>query len=181
MTLRALPLIVSLSLLGCPAAEDPPSQRAQAEQPATPKPAEPEIVNPIEPVEGLIGPIGLPKHVEFTLANAGAQPLRVALEGVDHGGERRTPLVVGEIQWWPADAAQPTTLALDEVLEVPPGVVGQLTIYLGTWPQAAIDAGDVDAMSERFRLIGRFRVDEVDSDVTAIVRRGAKSAAPPRP
>jgi hypothetical protein len=181
MSARALPLLVSLSLLGCPAAEEPPSERTQPQPRSEPAATEPEHVNPIEPVEGLIGSIGLPKHVEFTLANAGAQPLRIALTGIDHGGERRTRLAVGEIQWWPAEAAEPRRLALDEVLELAPGVVGQLTIYLGTWPQAAIDAGDVDAMSDRFRLIGRFRVDEVDSDVTAIVRRGTKSAAPPRP
>lgn len=175
-------MLVVMLVAGCPSAEDPnarPHAEKRAEptlERATEEAAEPELVNPIEPVEGLIGSIGLPKHVEFTLANAGEQPLRVVLRGVDHGGSKRTPLAVGEIQWWPADASQPTTLALAQILEVAPGMVGQLTIYLGSWPQPAIDAGEIDVMSDRFRLIGRFVVDGVESDVTAVVRRGTRTA-----
>lgn len=184
--------IACASIVACPAAEDPrasakddakdqakvePSARADPSgEPGPDATASADaIVQVIEPVEGLITSRGFPQHVDFSLANPSAAPIRVVLRGIDHGASTRTPLPVGEIQWWRAAAAEPERLTLDQPLALAPGEVGQLTVYLGAWPQAAIDAGEVDVMAQSYRLIGKFEVDEVTSDVTAIVRRGSRT------
>ncbi|MFV8753084.1 hypothetical protein ACNOYE_21255 [Nannocystaceae bacterium ST9] len=186
---RSLLLIASLIASGCPTEVEPQPRPAveRADEPsAEPSPPGPagelEIVTPIEPVDGLISGRGLPQHVDFSLANANTEPLRVVLTGVEHvdqdGGERRA-LGVGEIQWWTATAVAPKILKLDEPLELAAGEFGQLTVYLGAWPQAAIDAGQVDARADSYRLIGAFTVDGVANDVTVVIRRSAARAALP--
>jgi hypothetical protein len=186
---RSLLLVASLLGSGCPTEVErapPPADEPSAE-PSPPgsavaDPGELEIVTPIEPVDGLISGRGLPQHVDFSLANANTEPLRVVLTGVEHvdqdGGDRRA-LSVGEIQWWTAAAAAPTILKIDEPLELAAGELGQLTVYLGAWPQAAIDAGQVDARADSYRLIGAFTVDGVANEVTVVIRRSAARAALP--
>lgn len=177
---RTRVVLVMLVVSGCPTAPDEPAPRAEVDEPEPAvapvvEPVVPEFVPVIQPVDGLISQRGLPQHVSFSLANASAKPVRVVLTGVDHGSDKRTALIVGEIQWWGEAATEPKILAVDEALELAAGEVGQLTVYLGTWSQTAIDAGEVDAMSESYRLIGKFTVDEVANDVTVVVRRATRT------
>ena len=174
-------LLASLVLLACPATPDQSaaskpaaSKRVAAAEPEeedAPRPAE--VVPVISPVDGLISMRGLPQHLSFSLANAASTPVSIVLSGIDHGSSTRTSLSVGEIQWWGEAATEPKMLALDEALELGAGEVGQLTVYLGAWPQAAIDAGEVDAMAESYRLIGKFEVDGVANEVIVVIKRGA--------
>ncbi len=173
-----------MAISGCPSERDSPTpDRAPTAAESEPVPEqlstrpEPvsEVVPVVAPVDGLISKRGLPQHVSFSLANAASQPVHVVLTGLDHGSSERTALNVGEIQWWPEAAVEPQHLALAEPLELAAGEVGQLTVYLGVWPRAAIEAGQVDAMADSYRLIGKFTVDGVANDVVVVVRRSERT------